>query len=70
MSWLILRMPLRTAMPASAMKPTVDATERLKPTIYIATKLPISASGMLAKMTLAARAMMMPSACTALYSLI
>ena len=55
MSWLILRMPLRTAMPASAMKPTVDATERLKPTIYIATKLPISASGMLAKMTLAAR---------------
>ena len=40
-------MPLRVAMPASVMKPTIEATDRLMPPSHIAITLPMSASGML-----------------------
>ncbi|MNK97889.1 hypothetical protein D3C87_1182370 [compost metagenome] len=43
-------MPLRVAMPARVMKPTIEATERLTPVSHIATTLPMRASGMLAMM--------------------
>ena len=49
-------MPLRAAMPASVMKPIIDATDSGWPAIHSAITLPIRASGMLPMMMSASTA--------------
>ena len=50
MMWLILRMPLRAAMPVSVMKPIMLATDSGWPASHNAATEPISASGTLPMM--------------------
>ena len=49
-------MPLRAAMPASVMKPIIEATDSGWPASHSAITLPMSASGMLVRMMSASTA--------------